>query len=114
MRLRHIAHLGVTTFGWTFANRKLPIPETVPYIELAAPDGQAWTWNTPSSTDYVRGSAEDFCLVVTQRRHVADTCIQFSGDAARRWLEIAQCFAGPPADGPLPGERVVDYSLMPS
>lgn len=107
-RLKHVAHIGVTTFGWTFVNRKLPVPEVQPYVELRAPDGQTWTWNEPSTTDYVRGSAEDFCLVVTQRRNVRDTALEYAGSAAT-WLPIAQCFAGPPADGPAPGVRVPKY-----
>jgi uncharacterized protein (TIGR03084 family) len=105
-RLRHIAHIGVTTFGWTFVNRKLPVPDAVPYIELRAPGGDVWKWNEPSGTDYVRGSAEDFCLVVTQRRNVRDTALEYAG-AASAWLPIAQCFAGPPADGPTPGVRTM-------
>lgn len=108
-RLRHIAHIGVATFGWTFANRKLPVPAAVPYIELRAPSGAVWTWNEPSTTDYVRGSAEDFCLSVTQRRNVRDTGLEFAGAGATAWLPIAQCFAGPSADGPAPGVRVVRY-----
>lgn len=108
-RLRHIAHIGATTFGWTFVNRKLPVPPVAPYIALQAPDGESWTWNAPSDSDYVRGSAEDFCLVVTQRRHVRDTGLEYAGAGAEAWLPIAQCFAGPPADGPQPGQRKVHY-----
>nr|MBF0684502.1 TIGR03084 family protein [Pseudomonas sp.] len=104
-RLRHIAHIGVTTFGWTFVNRGLPPPAVVPYVELKAPDGSVWTWGEPSDTDFVRGDAEGFCLVVTQRRHRDDTNIECRGDAANRWMSMAQCFAGPPVDGPAPGVR---------
>lgn len=109
-RLRHIAHIGATTFGWTFVNRKLTVPETAPHIELLAPGNETWTWNEHSTENYVRGSAEDFCLVVTQRRNVADTGLQYGGDAATKWLSIAQCFAGPPATPPEPGVRVVNYA----
>ena len=38
----------------------------------------------------VRGSAEEFCLVVTQRRNLADTHLQCEGDHARQWLAMAQ------------------------
>jgi uncharacterized protein (TIGR03084 family) len=103
-RLRHIAHLGVSTFTWTFKNRGLPVPDAMPHVALRGPQDAPWTWNEASSTDFVRGSAEDFCLVVTQRRHVLDTGLEFGGSAAR-WLPIAQCFAGLPANGPLPGVR---------
>lgn len=108
-RIKHIAHIGVTTFGWTFINRKLPVPEPAPHVDLTSSSGQKWKWNSPSAENYVRGTAEDFCLVVTQRRNVADTGLQYEGDAAKQWLGIAQCFAGPPADGPAPGERTIAY-----
>ncbi len=104
-RLRHIAHLGVTTFGWTFVNRKLPVPAVLPYVALQAPRGDTWTWGDPGSEHRVAGSAEDFCLLVTQRRHVDDTGLQYTAGAVADWLRIAQCFAGKPADGPKPGER---------
>jgi uncharacterized protein (TIGR03084 family) len=110
-RLKHIAHLGVTTYGWTFVNRKLPVPEPVPCVTLQAPDGQTWTWGDESSSQYVRGPAHEFCLVVTQRRNVADTSLQVSDGAARQWMQIAQCFAGAPADGPAPGVRVVKEAV---
>jgi uncharacterized protein (TIGR03084 family) len=102
-RLRHIAHLGVTTYGWTFFNRKLPVPEPVPFVALVAPGGETWTWGDAASPQYVRGLAEDFCLVVTQRRHRAATGLVVRAGAASQWLSRAQCFAGPPADGPVPG-----------
>jgi len=108
-RLKHIAHIGVMTFGWTFANRGIAVPAAVPGVELAAPDGGIWTWGDVSATDYVRGTAEDFCLLVTQRRHLDDTALQYSAGAAQQWLSMAQCFAGPPANGPAPGVRRVQY-----
>ena len=108
-RLKHIAHIGVTTFGWTFINRKLPVPQGAPRVELLGPDEETWTWGDASDMDFVRGSAEDFCLLVTQRRHLDDTALQYSAGAVQRWLAMAQCFAGPPVDGPAPGVRVVRY-----
>lgn len=107
VRLKHIAHIGVTTFGWSFVNRQLPVPAVVPFVELTAPDGSLWTWGDPASPEFVRGGAEDFCLLVTQRRNLADTALRYSDGSARDWLAIAQCFAGPPADAPAPGVRVV-------
>lgn len=108
-RLKHIAHLGVTTFRWTFANRQLEAPQNVPFVELSAPGGGVWTWNDPSTDNFVRGSAEDFCLLVTQRRHLDDTELQFSGEVVRQWLSMAQCFAGASTDGPAQGVRRVEY-----
>lgn len=108
-RLKHIAHLGVGTFGWTFVNRGLPVPDAQPFVSLAAPDGSSWTWGDLASEHRLVGSAEDFCLVVTQRRHVRDTALQATPGPVARWMAIAQCFAGPPADGPAPGVRHVNY-----
>jgi len=42
---------------------------------------------------------------VTQRRHRSDTALRWAGPTAEAWTQLAQCFAGPPADGPGPGAR---------
>ncbi len=102
-RLRHIAQLGVITRGWSYANRRMEAPEADVDVVLAAPSGATWTWGPGDAADAVRGSAEDFCLVVTQRRHADDTGLQLVGDAARDWMVRAQAFAGPPTDGPTAG-----------
>jgi uncharacterized protein (TIGR03084 family) len=109
-RLKHIAHIGVTTFGWTFVNRQLPVPQPLPFVELSAPDGSLWTWGDPDSTNRVIGQADDFCLVVTQRRNVQDTTLTVEGEGASHWMALAQCFAGAPADPPAPGVRKVAYA----
>ncbi len=105
-RLKHIAHIGVSTFGWSFQNRQMEVPDKKVRVELTSPAGELWVWGTEDETDIVRGPAEDFCLVVTKRRHPADMRLEISGEAASRWIAIAQAFAGPPDDGPQPGERV--------
>ncbi|MBW2062639.1 MAG: TIGR03084 family protein [Deltaproteobacteria bacterium] len=102
-RLRHIVHLGVTTFGWSFSNRKMDVPKNPVRVELTSPSGELWAWGPDKAQDVVRGSAEDFCLAVCQRRHVADTDIATEGDVAAQWMLVAQAFAGPPATGPEPG-----------
>jgi uncharacterized protein (TIGR03084 family) len=104
-RLRHIAEIGVRTFGWTFVNRKLEVPGPPPYVRLTAPSGAIWEWNEPSEASFVRGSAVDFCRTVTQVRNAADTQLEVRGDVAQRWMAIAQCFAGGAADPPKPGTR---------
>ena len=104
-RIRSIAVLGVRTFGWTFANRGLPVPERPPYVRLVAPSGAVWEWNEPSDAEQVRGDALEFCQVVTQGRNVADTKLVVVGETATRWMAIAQCFAGGPVDPPAPGTR---------
>ena len=104
-RLENIAVIGVRTFGWTFANRGLPVPPEVPYVRLNAPSGAVWEWNAPDSGDSITGDALEFCQVVTQVRNIADTRLTVTGETARRWMVIAQCFAGPPEDPPAPGVR---------
>ncbi len=104
-RIKNVAVLGVKTFGWTFINRKLEIPGHPPYVRLVAPSGEIWEWNDPADENQVIGTAIDFCHVVTQGRNVADTKLEVSGDVAKRWMSIAQCFAGGAADPPKPGER---------
>ena len=105
-RLRHVAHMGVTTFGWSHVNRGLEVPDDPVRLELNSPSGEVWTWGPEDASNSIKGMAEDFCLVVVQRRHVDDTRLQVKGDVARNWMLIAQAFAGPPADGPEPGERI--------
>jgi uncharacterized protein (TIGR03084 family) len=104
-RIRNIAVLGVNTFGWTFKNRKLDVPAEVPYVKLTAPSGEIWEWNDPDASSHVEGPATAFCQVVTQTRNVADTELRVDGDTANQWVSVAQCFAGPPEQPPLPGTR---------
>jgi uncharacterized protein (TIGR03084 family) len=102
-RLRHIARLGVLTRGWSYLNRKLEPPDAEVRVELTSPSGETWAYGPGDAADRVTGPAEDFCLVVTQRRHVDDTSLAVTGDAARDWMEKAQAFAGGATDGPPPG-----------
>lgn len=104
-RIKNIAHLGVSTFGWTFKNRGMPIPEAIPCVRLTAPSGEVWTWNDASGTGAVVGSATEFCQVVTQVRNICDTGLTVNGEVARRWMSMAQCFAGPPESPPPVGMR---------
>jgi uncharacterized protein (TIGR03084 family) len=101
-RLRHICHLGLRTRGFSYSNRGLTPPDVPVAVELEAPDGSTWTYGEPSAQERVTGTAEDFCLLVTQRRHRGDTALVASGTTAQEWLGIAQCFAGPPGPGRAP------------
>jgi uncharacterized protein (TIGR03084 family) len=104
-RLRNVAEIGVRTYGWTFANRGRPTPSPAPHVRLRAPSGAAWEWNAPTPDNAVEGEAEEFCQVVTQTRNIADTSLRVAGAAAREWMRLAQCFAGPPEEPPAPGTR---------
>ncbi len=111
-RLRHVAHLGVRARPFSYVVRGLAVPEGRIDVVLTAPSGAEWTWEVgddggggdrPASS--VSGPALDFCLVVTQRRNLADTHLVMRGDVAREWMEIAQAFAGPPGSGRAPLSR---------
>ncbi len=104
-RIKNIATIGYRTFGWTFTNRKLPVPEVAPFVSLTAPSGVLWNFGDPDSPHRVEGSAVEFCQVVTQVRNIADTKLTVIGDNAIAWMVIAQCFAGPPEEPPAPGTR---------
>lgn len=104
-RIKNIVAIGVKTFGWTFANRKLEVPGPPPFVKLTAPSGEIWEYNDPSETERIEGQAIDFCWTVAQVRNVKDTGLTVVGDVANRWMEIAQCFAGGPVDPPKEGYR---------
>jgi uncharacterized protein (TIGR03084 family) len=102
-RLRHVAHLGIATRGFSFQLRGQPVPDAPVRVELAAPDGSVWAWGPADAYDRVEGPALDFCLLVTQRRHRDDTALRVAGPVADAWLDLAQAFAGPPGPGRAPG-----------
>lgn len=101
-RLRHIAQLGVITRGWSYVVRGMEAPEGDVGVVLERPAGGTWMWGPSGGPDRIEGPAEDFCLVVTQRRHVADTALIVTGSAAADWMAHAQAFAGGPTEGPAP------------
>jgi len=98
-RLRHVAHLGVRTMGFAFTLHGLPVPEQPVRVSLTAPSGELWTWGPEDAADQVTGTAVDFCLLVTQRRHREDLDLHTTGAVAASWLPIAQAFAGAPGTG---------------
>ena len=57
------------------------------------------TWGPSDAANTVRGPAEDFCLVVTQRRNVKDTGLAVTGPVATEWMTVAQAYAGAPGPG---------------
>jgi uncharacterized protein (TIGR03084 family) len=101
-RLRHVAHIGVRARPFSYAVRGRDTPDAEVFVDLEGPDGDRWQWGDPELPDRVTGTALDFCLVVTQRRHLADTTLDVTGPAAVEWMSIAQAFAGPPGPGRAP------------
>jgi uncharacterized protein (TIGR03084 family) len=98
-RLRHVAHLGVRTRNYAYVNRGLEAPAEEFRIDLISPSGEQWSWGPEDAAQTVTGSAYDFCLLVTQRRHRDDLDLVAVGPDANAWLDIAQAFAGPSGEG---------------
>ena len=119
-RLRHVAHLGVRARPFSYAVHGRDVPAGRIDVILAGPSGGSWEWQAGEPvadrarledgavegdperarpTPGVRGSALDFCLVVTQRRNIADTDLAIEGEEAAEWMSLAQAFAGPPGPG---------------
>jgi uncharacterized protein (TIGR03084 family) len=103
-RLRHIAQLGFITRQWSYSVRGEVVPSGAVRLELKGPRGDTWRWGPGDAEDSIEGPAEDFCLVVTQRRHPSDTNLSAS-ELGAHWLQRAQAFAGSPSEGPRPGSR---------
>jgi uncharacterized protein (TIGR03084 family) len=103
-RLAHVARIGVLALPNSYRARGRDVPDVPVRVALDAPDGSVWAWGPEDSADVVAGPAEDFCLVVTQRRHVDDTALHVTGPVATEWVSIAQAFAGPPGEGRAPGQ----------
>lgn len=103
-RLRHVAFISYRTRAYSYAVRGMEMPAAEVRVELTAASGEVWSFGPEDAPDRIAGPAIDFCMVCTQRRHVADTDLSVEGDAAREWMSIAQAFAGPPGQGRQPGE----------
>jgi uncharacterized protein (TIGR03084 family) len=99
-RLRHIVQLGFITRGWSYSVRSLNVPNELVRLELTSPSGAIWNFGPTDARESVIGSAEDFCLVVTQRRNVHDTAL-IATPVAMDWLIRAQAFAGAPTEPPV-------------
>ncbi|MDW5609299.1 TIGR03084 family metal-binding protein [Mycolicibacterium sp. jd] len=98
-RLRSIAHIGVRTRDFAFTVHGLTPPPEPFHVKLSAPHGAQWTWGPEDAAQRVTGSAEHFCMLVTQRRPRAALDVVAVGPDAEKWLTIAQAFAGPPGPG---------------
>src|SRR3990172_1323818 len=86
-RLRHVAFLGVRTRPFSYSIRGLQPPAAGVRVELTSPSGEKWVLGDEDAADVIRGTATDFCRVVTQRRHVADTNLEIHGPAAEEWMD---------------------------
>ncbi|PVZ09976.1 TIGR03084 family metal-binding protein [Actinomycetospora cinnamomea] len=114
-RLRHVADLAVRARAQGYRVRGMDVPDTPVRVELTGPSGAVWGWMSGarvsdpgrhddpdrSRGDAITGDVEEFCLVLVRRRHVDDTGLVVTGDAAREWMLLGQAFAGTPGKGPV-------------
>ncbi len=98
-RLAHVAFIGCRAFANSYMANGLLVPDAPVRVELGD-----WAFGPEDASNVVCGSLVDFCLVVTRRRHVADTELIATGPVATEWLSIAQAFAGPPGSGRAAGQ----------
>jgi uncharacterized protein (TIGR03084 family) len=101
-RIRHVAHLGVRTRDFAFMVHGLDAPAEEFRIDLLSPSDDVWSWGPEDAAQTLTGTAGDFCRLVTQRIHRADTDLVPTGADVDRWLDIAQAFAGQPGEGRTP------------
>ena len=98
-RIKHVAHIGVRARNFAYMVNQAAPPSEEFRVELVSPTGELWTWGPEDAAQRVTGKALDFCLLVTQRRHLTDCDVTAVGDDAEHWLTIAQSFAGAPGTG---------------
>ncbi|MDN5857864.1 MAG: TIGR03084 family metal-binding protein [Pseudonocardia sp.] len=103
-RLRHVAHIGIGARAYSYLVNGKEVPTAPIRVALYAPSGAVWTWGPDDAADTVTGLALDFCLAVTQRRHLDDVALTVTGPVATEWMSIAQAFAGAAGTGRKPGE----------
>lgn len=108
-RSQHDRILQVATFGAHTRDHGYLVNDLVPpadefRFELTGPSGDLWAFGPEYAEQRVTGSAVDFCLLVTRRRHRADLDLVAHGAEADRWLDIAQAYCGPAGWGRSPGQ----------
>ncbi|MEV4483224.1 TIGR03084 family metal-binding protein [Micromonospora coxensis] len=103
-RLGHLVGFAVRTWDFGYLARGLTPPEVEFRFEITAPSGAVWAFGPEDAEQRITGPAEDFCLLVTRRRHRDDLALRAVGSDADHWLDIAQAYRGPAGSGRAPGQ----------
>jgi uncharacterized protein (TIGR03084 family) len=103
-RLAYLVGFAVRVWDFGYLARGLPVPDADIRFEITSPSGRPLTFGPSSADNVVSGPAEDFCLLVTRRRHRADLALRATGPVANGWLDIAQAYRGPAGPGRQPGQ----------
>ncbi|WP_326821741.1 TIGR03084 family metal-binding protein [Streptosporangium sp. NBC_01639] len=103
-RLRYLVIFAVLTWDFGYEARGMTPPDVQFRYELTAPSGELWAYGPETADQKIVGSALDFCLLVTRRRHRDDCDVTAVGPDADAWLDIAQAYRGPAGPGRQPGQ----------
>jgi len=103
-RIKHVTGFSVRTWDFGYQSRGLTPPDVRFGFDLVAPSGVDWVFGPPDAEQRISGSAADFCLLVTRRRHRDDLDLRATGPDAEQWLDIAQAYRGPAGEGRRPGQ----------
>jgi uncharacterized protein (TIGR03084 family) len=103
-RIKFLVTFAVRTWDFGYLARDLPRPNVDFRFELTAPSGELWQFGPQDAAQRISGPAEDFCLLVTRRRHRDDLAITAVGPDADHWIDIAQAYRGPAGEGRAPGQ----------
>ena len=103
-RIQLLVEFAIRTWTFGYLARGEEVPQVEFCYELTGPSGQSWSYGPADSAERITGSAEDFCLLVTRRRHRADLDVTATGEEADHWMDIAQCYRGPAGAGRRPGQ----------
>ncbi len=104
-RLRHVALLAYMARPYAYQANGIKMPETPLRIELVLPSGNPWSQGPEDAKNLIRGQAGEFCRVAVRRRHWQDMNLEIEGEEARRYIEIAQTYAGLPGSGRKPKKK---------
>jgi uncharacterized protein (TIGR03084 family) len=103
-RVGHLAWFGHRTRDFGYHAHGLTPPAEEFRVEVTGPSGVVWRFGPADATQRVTGSAVDFALLVSRRRHRDDLALNAQGDEAGRWLDVAQAYRGPAGAGRRPGQ----------
>lgn len=103
-RIGHLVGFAVRTKDFGYQARNLTPPDVEFRFELLSPSGKLLTFGPEDADQRVTGTAVDFCLLATRRRHRDDLGLVAQGVEADRWLDIAQAYRGPAGAGRRPGQ----------
>lgn len=102
--MAHLVVFAVLTRDFGYQSRGLTPPAEEFRFEITGPSGEVWAYGPEDAEQRVSGPAEDFCLLVTRRRHRDDLAVTATGSLADHWLDVAQAYRGPAGPGRQPGQ----------